>query len=163
MSDKKPKIIEPSPLEKWWAEVQEWRAGRDKAKVAKRLREAEHFNDTRHLRGRRPSKVSKSVALACFEFVGALVSLIFGLFGALLRMGFWIAIVAGAVWVFSTVDVEDMNKKVDEIKEETELRGLVEDLKENFNDWHFEIQTKDGEVIEFGTKKDKPREAPSDE
>ena len=185
MSDKKPtsppnKVVEPSPLEKWWAEVQEWRAGRNKTMVARRLHKAERFNDTRHQRGRRRNSASKLVAIDLFGVVGAVFSLVFGLFGALLRMGFWIAVAAGVIWMFlnmeefaKNAEVEEATEKAAEIssKTKTEIQGLIDGLGDSIEkikkDWHIEIRTKgeDGEekVIEFGTKKDEPPEAPANE
>ncbi len=175
MSDEKPnKVIEPSPFDKWWAEVQEWRGGRDKNKSAKRLKKAENFNSNRHKRKRR------SVGPSLF-FVGlmAILELGFGLFKFVL----WIAVIGGVVWFLTTVDVEEVTKDaaVEGSKEKvgitsTEVRQKIKDgsteiigsIREAINEftegWHIEIRTtgEDGEekMIEFGTKKDEPSTQP---
>ena len=102
------------------------------------------------------------------------------MFGALLRMGFWIAVAAGVIWMFlnmeefaKNAEVEEATEKAAEIssKTKTEIQGLIDGLGDSIEkikkDWHIEIRTKgeDGEekVIEFGTKKDEPSEAPANE
>ena len=178
MSDEKPKkIVEPSPFEKWWVEVREWRAGRDKRQVEKRRVKAERFNDTRHLRGRKRRRANKNSVI---DFFGILVmmlfgfiEMVFGLIGAIFRMSFWIAIVAGLIWILTTVDVEEgaKDEKVDAVKEQTgkakeKIKDGVGDVIQSLSDeidkvkkrWHIEIRTHDEEgeevIMEFGTKKE---------
>lgn len=178
MSDEEPnKIVEPSPFEKWWAEVQEWRAGREKRQVVKRRDKAEHFNETRHLRSKQRSRATKKSVIDFFGILGmllfGLINMVFGLIGAIFRMGFWIAIVAGLIWILTTVDVEEgaKDEKVDAVKEQTgkakeKIKDGVGDVIQSLSDeidkvkkrWHIEIRTHDEEgeevIMEFGTKKE---------
>lgn len=183
MSDKKPnKIVEQSPFEKWWAEVQEWRAGRDKNKTVKRRQKAEQFNETRHLR--RKGRTGKKPIIDLFGIFGmmvfGLIEFIFGLIGIALRFAFWIAMVGGVIWLLTTFDVKTVVKDeaVDEVKEQAvetkeKVKGEVGDIFQSIADeinkikenWSIEIRqtTEDGKevkVLEFGTKKDEPPETP---
>lgn len=185
MSEKKPeKVVEPSPFEKWWAEVQEWRAGRDKQQVAKRRKKVEHFNDTRHLRSRKRDRKNTNLLFNIFGMVLlGIVELILGLLGMVFRFGFWIAIVGGLIWILTTFDVETkvndekVGEKVDEAKKKAaEVKGEVGDVFQEIADelnefaktWSIEIRqtTVDGKevkVLELGTKKDEPPKEVIDE
>jgi len=187
MSDEKPnKIIEPSPLDKFMEEIRKWRAGHEVRQTEKRRNKAEHFNDTRHLRGRGRDRKSKPTTINFFAgigwFVGITANLILGLFSlffGLFRFAIWIGVVGGFIWLLTMVDMTT-DEKMDEVKKQAtevtekvggEVGNVIQNLADEINkikeNWHIEIRSKgeDGEtnVIEFGTKQDDPPEESSDE
>jgi len=190
MSEKKPierpwkgpgpppeKVVEPSPIEKIWAEIQAWRSGREVKLKDKRLRKAEHFNNVTRVRRGRGNRASKRAVIGFFGFIGSLIMGFFELFIGLFRFAIWIGVVGGIIWVLSNMEefsedatLEAVKEKAVEVQQhdkvEAIIQGLQDTVEEIKQNWYIEIRTKgeDGEtkVIEWGTKKPEPEPEPSE-
>ena len=177
MSDKKTeKVVEPSPFEKWWAEVLEWR---EKRQGTKRQEKAEQFSTPRPIRRNQSrffvaeeeekeeesSRNKKKSGINVFGMVLlGLVEVVFGLIGVVFRFAFWIAIVGGLLWALTTFDVKTVvkDKAVDEVKKEAAeiksaagdvLPSMVQEIADELNEfaknWSIEIRqtTEDGKEV----------------
>jgi hypothetical protein len=182
MTDKKPeKVVEPSPFEKWWAEVLEWR---EKRQGTKRQEKAEQFNTPSPIRSKQSRffvseeeeessrNKKKSVINISGMVMFGLVEVVLGLIGIVFRFAFWIAIVGGLLWALTTFDVKTVvkDKAVDEVKKEAAeiksevgdvlhpvFQDIADELNEFAKNWSIEIRqtTEDGKevkVLEIGTE-----------
>jgi hypothetical protein len=168
MSDNKPnKIIEPSAFDKWWAEVQEWRRQRQPKK---------HVNDLRDELKRGREQESEflyiltlviggfiNCILSIFAFFFSIISFFFSMLFGFIRSFFWIFIIAGIWWGMSSVDDESEHMMSEPAKEfKLGITNFISSISEAFRGLHIEIETKDGEKIEFGTKQPEPPEPPEE-
>jgi hypothetical protein len=170
MSNEPNKIIEPSAFDKWWAEVQTWRRHRITKKSGDARRKYENYNTSRTRTVKRASKfnhTSKLAFIGLFNIIAELFLFLWMLVSGVLRFGIWIAVVAAVIWVLSYTEVEEKSGKfhlpkptIEELKTSTD--EFAKSLKEAFGTIHIEIETKDGEKIEFGTKQPEEPEQPTE-
>jgi len=177
MSEQKPeKHIEPSHWDNFVAEFREWREKRTEGKMAKELRKAQEFNQTRGLRGskriRRKIEIRNrragpglpgifmffgSIFMFFFEIIAFLFSMLFGM----LRFAIPIGLVIAAIVAVFTVDTSEDSKELTG-SAKAFINGIRDTIDEVKSSWHIVIETKDGEKIEWGTKKEDPPKPPEE-
>ena len=175
MSEQEPKKhIEPSHWDNFVAEFREWREKRTEGKMAKELRKAQEFNQTRGLRGskriRRKIEIRNRLAgpglPGIFMFIGSIfvfffeiIAFLFSMLFGMLRFAIPIGLVVAALVAISTVDTSEDSKELTGSAKAfiNGIRDTVDEVKSN---WHIVIENKDGEKIEWGNKEPEAPEAP---